>query len=65
MATDFAQYLLELRARARTEDVSKPMTPDRVVRAQYTERNPDYYERQKAREGKSEWSGDSLINRSW
>lgn len=65
MGSDFEQYLAELRARARSEDVSKPMTPDRAVRTQYAERNPDYYERQAVREGKSEWSGNSWINRRW
>lgn len=65
MSDDFAEYLAELRARAQNENVSKPMTPDRSVRAQYAERNPDYYERQSAREGKSEWSGNSWIKRGW
>jgi hypothetical protein len=65
MSDDFAQYLVELRARARNEDVAKPLTPDRTVRGQYAERNPDYYERQAVREGKSEWSGNSWIDRRW
>lgn len=65
MSDEFAQYLAELRTRARNEDAAKPMTPDRTVRAQYAERNPDYYERQSVREGKSEWSGQSWINRRW
>lgn len=65
MSDEFTQYLAELRARAQNADVSKPMTPDRTVRAQYAERNPDYYERQSAREGRSEWSGNSWINRRW
>ncbi len=65
MSEEFAQYLAELRARAKTEEVSKPLTPDRAVRAQYAERNPDYYERQSVREGRSEWSGNSWIKRGW
>jgi hypothetical protein len=65
MSDDFAQYLVELRTRARHEDVSKPVTPDRAFHAQFAQNNPDYHERQSVREGKSEWSGNSWINRGW
>ena len=65
MENDFAQYLAGLRASARNDDVSMPLTPEHNVCTQNTESKPDFYQRQIAREGRSEWSGNTWIDRSW
>ena len=41
-----------------TEEVSKIVNPQREIRPQAEkERSPDYFQRQKEQDGRSEWSG--------
>ena len=65
MANEFAEYLVELRGRAEIESATKSMTPERAVRSHYMEGDPDHFQRQSVREGRSEWSGNTWIDRSW